>query len=63
MCKLEVSNIDFLSGIEFEHLCEKLIQKMGFETEITKASGDGGIDIIAYNHQPLLSGKYIIQCW
>lgn len=59
---MEVSNIDFLSGIEFEHLCEKLIQKMGFETEITKASGDGGIDIIAYNHQPLLSGKYIIQC-
>lgn len=59
---MEVNNIDFLSGIEFEHLCEKLIKKMGFETEITKASGDGGIDLIAYNHQPLLSGKYIIQC-
>lgn len=35
---------------------------MGFETETTKASGDGGIDLIAYNRQPLLSGKYIIQC-
>lgn len=35
---------------------------MGFETETTKASDDGGIDLIAYNHQPLLSGKYIIQC-
>lgn len=35
---------------------------MGFTTQTTKASGDGGIDLIAYNHQPLLSGKYIIQC-
>ncbi len=23
---------------------------------------EGGIDLIAYNYQPLLSGKYIIQC-
>lgn len=35
---------------------------MGFNVETTKASGDGGIDLIAYNSQPLLSGKYIIQC-
>lgn len=27
-----------------------------------KNVGDGGIDLIAYNSQPLLSGKYIIQC-
>lgn len=51
-----------MTGQEFELHCKKLIDKMGFETELTKASGDGGIDIIAYNHQPLLSGKYIIQC-
>lgn len=55
-------NINQLSGIEFEKVCQKLVEKMGFDTEITKASGDGGIDLIAYNHQPLLSGKYIIQC-
>lgn len=55
-------NINNMTGMEFELLCKKLIDKMGFETEMTKASGDGGIDIIAYNHQPLLSGKYIIQC-
>lgn len=55
-------NINNMTGKEFELLCKKLIEKMDFETELTKDSGDGGIDIIAYNYQPLLSGKYIIQC-
>lgn len=35
---------------------------MRFSVETTKASGDGGIDLIAYNYEPVLSGKYIIQC-
>lgn len=56
------NNINSLSGAEFEVVCKQLIEKMGFHAELTKTSGDGGIDIIAYNHQPLLSGKYIIQC-
>lgn len=55
-------DIDKLSGIEFENVCQALVEKMGFSTKATKASGDGGIDLIAFNHQPLLSGKYIIQC-
>lgn len=55
-------DINALSGIDFEGVCQLLVENMGFETETTKASGDGGIDLIAYNHQPLLSGKYIIQC-
>ena len=55
-------DIDKLSGIEFENVCQVLVEKMGFSTKTTKASGDGGIDLIAFNHQPLLSGKYIIQC-
>lgn len=55
-------DIDTLSGIEFENVCQVLVEKMGFSTKTTKASGDGGIDLIAFNHQPLLSGKYIIQC-
>lgn len=54
--------IDTLSGIEFEHVCKRLLESMGFTVETTKASGDGGIDLIGYNTQPLLSGKYIIQC-
>ena len=57
-----VNDINFLSGIEFENLCKNLIENIGFSVETTKASGDGGIDLIAYNHEPVLSGKYIIQC-
>lgn len=57
-----VDNINQLSGVEFEKVCQQIAENMGFETETTKASGDGGIDLIAYNRQPLLSGKYIIQC-
>lgn len=54
--------IDTLSGVEFERVCKRLLESMGFAVETTKASGDGGIDLIGYNSQPLLSGKYIIQC-
>lgn len=56
------ADINLLGGIEFENVCQQLVENMGFRTETTKASGDGGIDLIAYNNQPLLSGKYIIQC-
>lgn len=56
------NDINSLSGIEFENICKNLIENMGFSVETTKASGDGGIDLIAYNHEPVLSGKYIIQC-
>jgi len=45
------SDINSLSGVEFEKVCQKLVENMGFETKTTKASGDGGIDLIAYNHQ------------
>lgn len=55
-------DINSLSGIQFENVCQNLIEHMGFSVETTKASGDGGIDLIAYNHDPILSGKYIIQC-
>lgn len=57
-----VNDINSLIDIEFENVCQNLIEHMGFSVETTKASGDGGIDVIAYNNQPVLSGKYIIQC-
>lgn len=56
------NDINSLSGIEFENICKNLIENMGFSVETTKASGDGGIDLITYNHELVLSGKYIIQC-
>lgn len=59
---VNAQDINALSGVDFENLCYVLLQKNGFEVETTKQSGDGGIDLIAYNHKPFLSGKYIIQC-
>lgn len=56
------SDINSLSGIEFENFCRDLLQRYDFEVQTTKQSGDGGIDLVAYNHKPFLRGKYIIQC-
>lgn len=57
-----MKDINTLTGIEFENLCQGLLQKAGFDVETTKASGDGGIDLIAHNRQSFFSGKYIVQC-
>ena len=57
-----IDDLNKLSGIEFENLCAKLVSNLGFRVEMTKASGDGGIDIVAFSDLPLYSGKYIIQC-
>lgn len=57
----EMNNLQ-MSGARFESLCCSLVEKMGFEAEATKASGDGGIDIVAVSHLPFVSGKYVIQC-
>lgn len=36
-----------LSGIEYEDFCKDILVKHGWEVEITKASGDQGVDLIA----------------
>ena len=36
-----------MDGTEFEELIAKLFRKMGYDAEVTKASGDQGIDVIA----------------
>jgi tetratricopeptide (TPR) repeat protein len=35
---------------------------MGFRAAMTKASGDGGIDIVATLDQPVTGGLYLVQC-
>ncbi len=60
--ELAYENINSLTGVEFERVCKRILENMGFTVETTKTTGDGGIDLIAYNSQPLISGKYIIQC-
>lgn len=51
-----------LSGIEFEQQICGLLGSMGFQTEMTRTSGDGGIDIVAHLNQPIVGGRYLFQC-
>ncbi|WP_037290801.1 restriction endonuclease [Saccharibacillus sacchari] len=57
-----LDSIDSMTGIEFEHLVHKLLSAMGLEVSITKATADGGIDLIAFSNQAFFQGKYIVQC-
>jgi Holliday junction resolvasome RuvABC ATP-dependent DNA helicase subunit len=57
-----VGKISDLSGIEFERLIVKLLATMGFRAEMTKPTGDGGIDIEATLDHPLVGGRYLVQC-
>jgi Holliday junction resolvasome RuvABC ATP-dependent DNA helicase subunit len=51
-----------LTGIEFERLITSVLQRMGFTAEMTRTTGDGGIDIVAHLEQPFVRGRYLIQC-
>jgi Holliday junction resolvasome RuvABC ATP-dependent DNA helicase subunit len=51
-----------MSGQDFERLICRLLDAMEFRTELTKVSGDGGIDIIAVLDKPIVGGKYLFQC-
>ncbi len=57
-----MSSLDALSGIEFEGLITQLLERMGFRAEMTKASGDGGVDVVATLDHPVTGGRYLIQC-
>lgn len=57
-----VGNLQDLSGVDFEKLISALLTRMGFETEMTKTSGDGGIDIVATLDKPIFGGRYLFQC-
>ena len=51
-----------LSGVEFEKLIAALLKSMGFVAELTKTTGDGGIDIEATLDRPIVGGRYLFQC-
>ncbi len=42
-----LTRIDGMSGFEFEQFIGQLLEKRGFEVEVTKGSGDFGVDVIA----------------
>jgi len=51
--------IDSMDGRDFEYFCAGLLKKRGFlEVEVTKGSGDYGIDILAQKD----GVTYAIQC-
>lgn len=45
--KTTIFDIDLMTGLEFEQFVAKLFEKKGYTVEVTKASGDQGIDVIA----------------
>jgi hypothetical protein len=51
-----------VTGIELEEKVKQLLEFMGLKATTTKASGDGGIDVVAFSSTPIYSGKYIVQC-
>jgi Holliday junction resolvasome RuvABC ATP-dependent DNA helicase subunit len=56
------SDLKTLSGEDFERIVLTLLGRMGFQAELTKASGDGGIDVIATLNKPIVGGRYLFQC-
>lgn len=61
-CKFSIESLLMLPPVQFENIVLALLQKMGLKASATKISGDGGIDVIAVNEQPITGGKYVVQC-
>jgi Holliday junction resolvasome RuvABC ATP-dependent DNA helicase subunit len=52
-----------LSPRDFEKRVAELLGEMGFRVvELTKTTGDGGIDIVAVSDTPITGGRYLVQC-
>jgi Holliday junction DNA helicase RuvB len=56
------ADLERMSGVEFERFVMSFLTRMEFRPEMTKATGDGGIDIVAILNKPILGGKYLFQC-
>lgn len=55
----DLSKVDHMEGRAFEFWCASLLKARGWSNvQVTKQSGDGGADVIAY----LGESKYAIQC-
>ena len=47
ICKYTIDDIDLMNGTEFEEFVGILFKNMGYSTQVTKKSGDQGLDVIA----------------
>ena len=56
-----------MNGHKFEYKCARMLRRKGFHhVEVTKKSGDQGVDIIAYKHFSkfaVLSGIFPDSGW
>ena len=55
---LDISDIDSMSGWAFEQYVAKLLHSRGFQTVVTKGSGDSGVDVVASKN----GTSYAVQC-
>ena len=56
---IDLSEVDNMTGLEFEYFTADLLSRLGYtRISVTKASGDQGIDVIAYKN----GLSYAIQC-
>jgi restriction system protein len=46
-----LNQIDLMPGEEFEHLVAQLLKRQGYQAEVTKSSGDLGVDVVARHGQ------------
>jgi restriction system protein len=52
-----------IEGVRFEYFVAHLLEAMGYRTQVTKASGDGGFDVIAHRDPLGLEPPIIkVQC-
>lgn len=55
----DMNTVDAMDGLEFESFCAELLRHLGYENvDVTKASGDQGIDVLASKGKT----RYGIQC-
>ncbi|NLM46059.1 MAG: restriction endonuclease, partial [Firmicutes bacterium] len=59
------TNLAAIDWEDFEHLIRELFEKefssYGGEVKVTQASRDGGVDVIAFDPDPIRGGKIVIQ--
>ncbi|GGG25410.1 restriction endonuclease [Paenibacillus abyssi] len=59
------TNLAAMNWEDFEHLIRQLFEKEflsnGGEVRVTQASRDGGVDVVAFDPDPIRGGKIIIQ--
>jgi|GEM_PF-2419834 len=54
--------LDELSGKAFESLIAELLKNMHVEIVERSTGADGGVDIVARSHEPIVGGIFVVQC-